>query len=1131
MSDYVELHLHSCFSFLDGASMPEDLVATAADLGYRALALTDHDGMFGAMEFARAAQVAEIAPITGAELTLADGSHLTLLATSMTGYSNLCRLISAAHGGPGCDIPVLERIEAGSRSGEDADEDEDESAEPPDRRQPRLDPALLPAHAEGLILLTGCRKGALSRLIDDDDPAAARRLLSRYHDWFGPENVYVELQRNLVHGDERRIRGLTTLARDAGLPTVATGNVHYHRRDRSRLQDVLVAIRNRTTLDGAHRFRRPNSEWFLRSPREAAARFADHPEAIRATREIADRCAAFDLTRDLAYVFPEYPTAPGESPEEVLERACRSRIDYRYAPEERPQAEERLRDELSLIARHGLAGFFLLYRDLLEMAAEIAAALRGPGAPSATLPPGRGRGSSVSSIVCYLIGLSHIDPLAHNLMLGRFINEELSSVPDIDLDFPREIRHALIERVHQRYGADHAAMVCAFPTYRLRSAVRDVGKALGLPAADIDRIAKLSEPRSARELGVELARMPDYAARLAVPPWSHLVELAEQLAGFPRHVSQHSGGMIVSSAPLVGLVPVMPTAMEGRYICQWDKDSCEDAGFVKIDFLALGMLSLVEECLQTIARVGKDPVDLSRIDFTDQQVYDMICTGDTIGTFQIESRAQIQTILRTQPRCLEDLVVQVAIVRPGPILGGAVNPYVRQREERRRGHASEPEYDHPLLEPVLRETLGVILYQEQVIGVSMALAGFTAGQADQLRRAMSRKRSRDAMIRMWEHFRAGAEARGVPLETTRGVFQKLLGFASYGFPKCHAAAFAVLSYQSSWLKRYYPAEFCCSLLNNQPMGFYPPHVLINDAKRHGIRTLPPSFNASAAECTVEGNAIRIGLGYVSDVGADPAERIVAERAASGPFRSLADLVRRVPLRREAAENLVAVGAADCFGLGRREALWLLGLIQPTRAFGGGRTPRTPGRQLALPLDQVERADLRPMGPWEQMATDYSTMGLSPRYHPIGLLRPRLPAHLATTADLATLPDGMKLTMGGLVVCRQRPGTANGITFLLLEDEHGLVNVIVFPDLYEQHRHVVRGEPFLLISGTLQRRNNTINLVAERIATLDEARQHYQRPEDAPHSRDIDVIALRASQTIPANAESLHGISPAAHSYR
>ncbi|HET7092108.1 MAG TPA: error-prone DNA polymerase, partial [Thermomicrobiales bacterium] len=373
-------------------------------------------------------------------------------------------------------------------------------------------------------------------------------------------------------------------------------------------------------------------------------------------------------------------------------------------------------------------------------------------------------------------------------MLGRFLNEELSSVPDIDLDFPREIRETLIERVYERYGADHAALVCAFPTYRLRSAVREVGKALGLPAADLDRIAKLSEPRSARELGAELARLPAYASRLQTPPWSHLVELTEELAGFPRHASQHSGGMIISSTPLTDLVPIQPTAMPGRFQCHWDKDSCEDAGFVKIDFLALGMLSLVEECLTLIATSRGETVDLSRVDFDDAGVYDMICRGDTIGTFQIESRAQIQTILRTQPRCLDDLVVQVAIVRPGPIVGGAVNPYVRQREQRRRGIAVAPVYDHPLLEPVLRETLGVILYQEQVLGVAMALAGFTAGQADQLRRAMSRKRSRDAMVRLWTQFRDGALANGVDLATAQAVFQKLLGFADYGFPKCHAAA-------------------------------------------------------------------------------------------------------------------------------------------------------------------------------------------------------------------------------------------------------------------------------------------------------------------------------------------------------
>jgi error-prone DNA polymerase len=1097
------------------------MVGRAADLGYRALAITDHDGLHGAMEFARAARAAGIAPITGAELTLSDGSHLTLLVETSEGYGNLCRLITAAYAGP--NIPSTDIVVPFSPPRAVWRRDEE--------RAPRLDPTLLAAHATGVILLTGCRRGALSRLVDAGRWQEARQLLDRYIEWFGASNVAVELQHNLVFGDTRRTAALARLAHDAGLLAVATGNAHYHRRERHRLQDILVAIRNRTTLDGCHRERLPNAEFTLRAPHEAAARFDAYPEAVRATATIAERCAAFDLTRDLTYRFPRYPTPPGQTPDELLAELCRTELRRRDMTDELPEATARLEQELRLIAGHGLAGFFLLYRDLLELAREVAVEVRGPDGYSATLPPGRGRGSSVGSIVCYLIGLSHVDPLAHNLMLGRFINEEMSSIPDIDLDFPREIRERLIERVYERFGADHAALVCAFPTYRLRSAVRDVGKALGIPATDLDRIAKLSEPRLASDLGRELARIPEYASRLEAPPWRYLVELAGELAGFPRHVSQHSGGMIISSAPLVDLVPVQPAAMEGRYLCQWDKDSCEDAGFIKIDFLALGMLSQVEECLRLIPANGKPPVDLSRIDFTDPAVYDMICAGDTIGTFQIESRAQIQTLLRTQPRCLEDLVVQVAIVRPGPIIGGAVNPYVRQRELSRRGIAPAPVYDHPLLEPVLRETLGVILYQEQVLGVAMALAGFSPGQADQLRRAMTRKRSHEAMARLWTQFRAGALAKDVDLETAQSVFRKLTGFAEYGFPKSHAAAFAILSYQSSWLKHYYPAEFICALLNNQPMGFYPPHVLTNDARRHQVRILPPDFNESGVRCSMAGNAVRIGLGYVAEVGEDAAARVVAARDTAGPFRSLADAVRRVPLRIEAAENLVAVGAADHFGLGRREALWQLGLFLPARELGG-RNGKTPGRQLPmdLPVEQ-DMVELRPMGPWEQMTSDYAIMGLSPRYHPLGLLRSRLPRAIRSTAEAAHVPDGSRIQVAGLIVCRQRPGTAKGITFLLLEDEQGLLNVIVYPDLYSEQRHIVRGEPFVVIEGVLQHRANTINLVAERVWPLSEARAEFQVP------RDLDLSDAGANSSVAhERADStdlgrVRQVAPASHNYR
>jgi error-prone DNA polymerase len=1122
---YVELHLHTAFSFLDGASLPEEMIARACELGYHALAVTDHDGLYGAMEFAQHAQAAGIAPLTGAELTLIDGSHLTLLAESARGYANLCRLITAAHHN---GLPPID---------EDAEQEEPipfslrgvGKSKPhyrPEDRLPRLDPAQLAAHAEGIILLTGCHQGRLAQLIDAEDYREAEQLVDDYVEWFGMSNVVVELQQNFVHGDTQRIARLVELADQRGLAYAATGNVHYHLQERHRLQDVLVAIQHRTTLDSSHRERRPNSRFYLRSAEETAHLFARYPQALTTTLAIAERCTDFNLARDLAYTFPEYPVEPGDTPDELLARVCLDALEERY-PTGREEALARLIEELNVITRHELAGFFLLYRDLLLLAREVADEVRGVNSArsAGNLPPGRGRGSSVSSIVCYLIGLSHVDPLKHDLFFGRFLNDELHSIPDIDLDFPREIRERLMERVYEKYGAERAALVCAFSTYKLRSAVRDVGKALGLPLTDLDKIAKLSEPRSARELGGELARIPSYASRKDAPPWKYLVELTEQLAGFPRHVTQHSGGMIVSSTPLCELVPIQPAAMEGRFLCQWDKDSCDDARVVKIDFLALGMLSLVEECLELIVTSGKKSVDLSRIDFKDPVIYDMICAGDTIGVFQIESRAQIQMLPRTRPQRLEDLIVQVAIVRPGPIIGGAVKPYVAHRQGKHRGFLNiEPFYDHPLLEEVLQETHGVILYQEQVIQVAMALAGFTAGQADALRRSMSRKRSRDAMLSLWNQFRDGAEKKGVLRETARNVFKKLLGFAEYGFPKAHAAAFAVLAYQSCWLKFYYPAEFTCALLNNQPMGFYPPHVITNDAKRHGLRIFPPDINISGIRCSVEGNAIRIGLGYIEELGEKPVQAIVLERAANGPYRSLADLVRRVPIPTAAVENMIVVGAFDRFGLARREALWQLGLFIPSRRFGKQFAGKQPGRQLplALPVGQ-DHVELSPMSAWDQMSADYAVLGLSPRYHPLGLLRPHLPEHLVTTVDLETLSDGALVRLGGLVVCRQRPGTAKGVTFLLLEDERGLANVIVYAQLYEERRLVVRGEPFIIVEGTLRKQEDTINVIARTLYPLEAARQTFH-----------DLPTQIAEDTFPLSDEApkrdLQTVAPTSHNY-
>ncbi|MDQ3548305.1 MAG: DNA polymerase III subunit alpha, partial [Chloroflexota bacterium] len=823
------------------------------------------------------------------------------------------------------------------------------------------------------------------------------------------------------------------------------------------------------------------------------------------------------------------------SSDEILMRDCYVLVRERYGDDAKAYARacEQLDRELRLVKQHDLAGFFLVYRDIILLAREVADEVRGTGARGAyALPPGRGRGSSVSSIICYLIGLTHIDPLKHNLSIGRFLNEEMSSVPDIDIDFPRDIREKLIARVYEVYGNDHAALVCAFPTYRVRSAIRDIGKALGLPATDLDRLAKLSEHSSANRLHEEMERLPEFRDRLDAPLWRELIGLARQIAGFPRHVTQHSGGMVISSQPLTKLVPVQSAAMEGRFVCQWDKDSCDDAGFVKIDFLALGMLSLVEECLELIVCEGKPPPDLSRIDFEDEKVYEMIGRGDTIGVFQIESRAQIQMLPRTKPKNLDDLIVQVAIVRPGPITGGAVTPYVEARRELRESGSANPRYDHPLLEPVLRETYGVILFQEQVIEVAVQLANFTDGQADTFRRSMSRKRSLEAMDRFREQFLAGAAAKGVDEETAQKVFDKLLGFAEYGFPKSHAAAFAVLAYQSCWLKYHYPAPFYCALFNNQPMGFYPPHAFANDAQRHGTPIYPPDVNLSGEKCTVEGCGVRIGFNYVEGVGEVVAQALVSERERSGPYRSLIDLARRTRLRREAIEHLIVVGACDGFGLRRRELLWQLGLFMPDKRFGGRARPTAWQLALVLPTEQ-DMVPLREMTDWERMIADYDILGLSSRYHPLALLRPILPPGLVRAADLERLRNGSFVRIGGLVVCRQRPGTAKGMLFMLLEDETGLANVIVHPPLYEKRRTIIRGNPFLLVTGRLQLRDETVNIIASDIRAIERPSASGPQPNQ-PISELLDQV--ERLQTLPDEISedqltSLRLVAPASHDFR
>ncbi|HSW29955.1 MAG TPA: DNA polymerase III subunit alpha [Longimicrobiales bacterium] len=1091
---YVELHCHSGFSFLDGASHPEELVLRAAELGYPALALTDHNGLYGSMEFAHAALSAGIRPITGAEVTLRacfpgreepeGGHHVTLLAETPRGYANLCRLLTQAH------------------------------MESP-REDARLPlPALL-GRSEGLILLTGCRRSPVWAALQSStaDAEAFTRLLVQA---FGAGSVFVELQDNAVKGDSQRNRALARLAGRMGLGVVATGDVHYHRPERSRLQDVLVAIRSRTTLDGAHAMRRGNRLFHLPEPWEMRHRFRTRPEALTNSVLIAERCGAFDLTEDLGYEFPDFEGSARSGALETLAALCLDGISRKYEAGSREErdAEARLHTELRLVDLHGLAGFFLVYRDILELARDVARQTRGNSPRArAGLPPGRGRGSSVSSIICYLIGLSHIDPVKNDLFLGRFLNEALRSVPDIDLDFPRDIREKLILRVYEKYGHEHTALVCTFPTYHLRSTVREIGKVLDLPTGELEKLAKLAEHRSASGLADEIAALPEFKERADAPLWKMLGELAEDVAGLPRHVSQHVGGMIISSRPLVEIVPLEPAAWEGRVLCQWDKDSCEDAGFIKIDFLALGMLSLVEDAADLIAvRTGEAP-DLSRIDFQDEAVFDRICSGDTVGLFQVESRAQIQMIRRTRPRNLEELAIQVALVRPGPIVGGAVNPYVRRREMLRENPSFRVPYPHPLLEKPLAETLGVVIYQDQVLTVSQALAGFSDGQAESLRRAMSRKRSKEAMQAHWEAFRSGAAANGVDETTAREVFQQVTAFSEFGFPKSHAAAFGLLAYQSAWLRHHHPLEYYVALFNNQPMGFYSLDALGRDARRNGIRTLLPDVNRSGVSCTAEGDDLRIGLGFVRGWGAEIAERVAAERERRGPFTSLADFLRRTPaaLKRPAVENLIWVGGLEELGLTRRELLWQAGFWlgpESDADRGGGRDDHA---QTELPLDDPYAGLAFPeLGPADRMVAEYRMLHFSAALHPLSLLKGQLPQGTVTSDRLVHLPQHATVQVAGLVTARQRPGTAKGYVFLLMEDEAGTVNVIVKPDVYERDKHAVRLEPFVAVRGRLQKDGASLNVIAEEVRALRVG--HPSKAGSAPvrHSSRTDTDEFHSS---------------------
>jgi error-prone DNA polymerase len=1033
---YAELHCHSAFSLREGASLPEELVQIAKALGYQALALTDHDSLAGAMQFAQAARAEELQAIIGAEITLSDESHLTLLCETPRGYANLSRLLSRAN----LSSP---------------------------RGDPRVRFEWLTEHAEGLIALSGCRKGEVARLTEAKDPHQALEAASRLLQVFGRNNLFIELQNNFVFEDETRNEGLSAIARELGLGVVATNNVHYALQAQHRLHDVLVAVRHRTNLEDARPHLRPNAEFYLKPPAEMQRLFADLPEATENTLRIADRCKSFNLTRDLTYEFPDYDSGDGRSADEFLHDLIEKLAREKYVKFPSIELDEttgkRIDKELYLIKASRRAGFFLRLWDILRYAHE-------------NELPVRGRGSSVGSVVCYLLGLSGIDPMKYDLAVERFLSEErpLTDVPDVDLDFGREARAEMFRHVFKEYGTDRATMVCTFIEYRYASAVRDVGKALGLAEADIDSIAKRMHSRFAGGLEHELKEMPEFAARLNFPIWQDFLEMVSSILGLPRHLSQHSGGIIVAANRMDEQVPIEQSAMPDRFICQWDKDSVADAGFIKLDFLGYPSLDQLNRGLRYVReRYGRVVVPTQDIKLDDQDVYAMIQSGDVLGVVQIQSRAQIQVLLRIKVTRIEDLIVQVALIRPGPIQGGAVHPYVARHLKQ-----EEVSYDHPSLEPILKETLGVFVFQEQVILAATAIAGFSSLKADQLRRAMSRKRSREEMEKSRADFLAGAAAKGVDAAVADTVFTKIMAFASFGFPKSHAAAMAVTAFQVAWLKRNYPTEFYCALLNEQPMGFYSPEVIANDARRHDVTILGIDVNQSAAECLMESNpghehdAVRLGYRYLKHLGPAAHARLDEERA-NGPYCSLWDFWRRTRLERKAIESLISVGAFPWTGLHERELLWQLGTFyQPL------------GAQMPLDLKATGSIPaLREMGKKERIVTDTRLIGIAIRGLSMDLIADQMHEGITPSQLLQEMKAGEKVTVAGLVAVRQSPETAKGFVFHTLEDYHGLMNVITKPSLIKQYRWEIESAPALIVHGHIEREERSINVIAERFEAL------------------------------------------------
>jgi len=1016
MSSYVELHCHSNYSFLDGASFPQELLLRAQELGMPALALTDHDGLYGMVKFIMAAREIGIKPIIGAELTLDGGYHLTLLTQDQIGYSNLCRLITKAQ---------LDHEKG--------------------------DPSLAWKHLDeltsGLLALSGCHRGEIAQCLIRGDTKGAMEATQRYLEVFRPERFWIEVQRHMVGYDHPLSNDLIALAKELGIGCVATNNVHYATPESRPLQDVLTSIKHNTPLDELGARRRPNSEFYLKSTKEMLELFPDHPEAVTNSLRIAEQCQ-LDLNFT-EHRLPKFPLPAGSSVFKYLRWLCYEGARRKYHPLS-PRVIDQLEHELSVIRRVGLEDYFLLVWDICRYAHQHDI-------------PAQGRGSAAGSIVAYVLDITRVDPIEHDLLFERFLSEERGTIPDIDIDFSREGREEVIEYVYRRYGEDHAAMVCTVITFQARSAIRGVGKALGFPPDLLDRIAKSVYGFDPEALSRAVA---DAQGRVKALPWQHLISLCKQIWGYPRHLNVHVGGMIITGSSLVEVIPLERARKEGIVVTQVDKDDIADIGLIKTDLLSLATLSLVKEAVQLVDETEGISLQLDRLTpFDDPAIYEMICEPDTIGLFQVESRAQIQMLPKMQPKEFADIVIEVAIVRPGPIQGKMTHPYLQRRQG-----LEKVTYPHTKLEPVLKETLGVIIFQEQVLRVASVIGGFTPGEGELLRRAMSRKRSHEEIEKLRARFVRGAMRNGLPVAQANRVFDQLAAFGGYGFCKSHAAAFARTTYETAYLKLYHPLAFYTALLNNQPMGFYAPCVIVEDAKRHGITVLPVDINRSHAKCTIENGALRLGFEYVDGIG-EAALRTLKREREKGPHSSLREFCERTRLATPAIENLIMVGAFDSLGIPRRDLLWQLGEIKKNQD----------SKQVALSLTVPgEAVFFKDLTPWEKTGLDYVVLGLTTGPHITTYYRETWnKLGIVPSMGLDLLKDGQKVRVAGLVIVRQQPSTAKGHIFISLEDEFGHINVIVRPQVVKRYHKILRREPFPLIEGRVVVDGRVRNVLAER----------------------------------------------------